>query len=110
MTKLIVEVEKPHGLPETAKKKLWWFLRILSEYKGGYSHMDGGGDWIGAFCEDEADLGLDTDTFNIAESFGLCNTTHNSDTDVSLTKITDKGRQALEKNSEYFGYRMRSGE
>lgn len=89
------------GLPQHAKFKMLWFLRILACYgRGGYEHMDSAGCWLQAFCNDEEETGLDTDTFNIAVAFGWVCVTHNTDTDVGNVFISDNGQKVLRTNAK----------
>jgi len=44
------------------------------------------------YCDDR---GADTDTFNLAHDLDYLGTGHDSDTDTSITRITEAGRLAL---------------
>ncbi len=87
---------KPLVFEVTAPQKEAVLLHIIEAAGGETDSSESKWNWINWFCGDERH-GDDEDTFNSCHTKGWLHTTHDSDTDHSVTTLTPAGREALEK-------------
>lgn len=78
----------------TLKQKEYVLLCIIDRMRGQADACDSPHSWLNWFCEDEVH-GMHSDTFNRCNEKGWLITTHDSDTNHSVTYITPAGRAAL---------------
>ncbi|WP_439604540.1 hypothetical protein [Shinella sp.] len=78
----------------TSDQKEMMLLHIIAGMGGETDSSESKWSWLNWFCGDERE-GDDEDTFNRCHTKRWLHSTHNSDTDQSVTTLTDAGREAM---------------
>jgi NTP pyrophosphatase (non-canonical NTP hydrolase) len=78
--------------PDDLDEPLRWFLLMIEAAGVEINSSEYPHNPINVFCDDRGD---GTDTFNLSEDRGYTHTTHDSDFDISTTRLTNKGQEVV---------------
>jgi len=88
------EPDMGEGEEDDLERKEIMLLQIIEAMGGQTDSGESKWSWLNWFCADEVHR-LHSDTFNRCHTKGWLHTTHDSDTDHSVTTLTAAGREAL---------------